>query len=114
MDFARKNGCISHISEKYKFFSASYLFPKEIPRKLDEINADLTAAHSIRTSLLLNLGRNEKLNILLLLVHQTINALEAVLAAVNNRMARLQEVNNALNVDDEDDIDEILRSILYV
>lgn len=115
MDFiTEKKNCILVITEKYKFFSASNLFFKDIYSKLREINTDLTAAHSIRKYLILNWGRNEKVNTMLLLAHRTINDLEATLAAVDHRLARLEEIKNALILEDEDDIDEILRAMFYV
>lgn len=112
MDFSKKKCRILSIIAKYKYFNASSLFYNEIHCKLAQIETDLSAAHSIRTFLIINIGRDAKYKALLPLVERTIGDLETIVAAVNERIERLEEFRNAF--DDESDADDILRWIIYM
>lgn len=111
MDFAGKKSSILRIVAKYRFFVASLLYYGEIHRKLDEIETDLSDATAIRTFLTFNFGRDTKYNLLLPLVQQTIDRLDRILVAVNERREQLEQLKNALV--DGCDIDEFLRSVVF-
>lgn len=109
MKFEEKKCFILHIVAKYECFIASTLYPNEIQSKLDQINTDLSAASSIRTFLIINIGRDTKYNAFLPLVQRTIDRLKMILAAVIYRFDRLQEFKNCF--DDDCDTDELLHWI---
>lgn len=112
MDFSKQKCRILRIIAKYECFNASSLFFNEIRFKLAEIETDLSAGRSIRAWLVINIGRDIKYNALMPLVERTIACLETIVASVNERIERLEEIRNSL--DDECDADDILQWMLYI
>lgn len=109
--FLKKKICFLQIKAKYKYFNASTLHYNETHSKLAEIETDLSSVRSIRTFLIINVGRDTTYNALLPLVEQTICDLDTIVAAVNAQIERLEEFRNAF--DDGSDVDDILRWMLY-